>query len=197
MANDLKIVRLKGKEIIPYIHDLAALRIEVFKDFPYLYVGDMEYEEKYLKTYVSCPEAIMILVFDEDAVVGASTAIPLEFETMEVKKPFREQGIPITDVFILGESLLYPIYRGRKLYRRFFEEREAAAREYGAKIAAFFVVERSPDDLRQPEDYRPLDTVWERVGYKKHPELRWYLEWKEVGQQAATPKPMIFWLKTL
>lgn len=197
MADELKIVRLKGQEIVPYIPDLARLRIEVFIDFPYLYAGDLAYETKYLQTYVSCPESIMVLVFDGDQVVGASTAIPLEFETMAIKKPFRDQGIAITDIFYLGESVLYPIFRGRNLYRRFFEEREAAAREYGAKITAFGAVERPADDLRQPETYTPLDNVWKHFGYKKHPELRFYLDWKDIDKQRETAKPLIFWLKTL
>lgn len=197
MADELKIVRLKGEEIIPYIPNLATLRIEVFREYPYLYIGDYEYEMKYLQTYVSCPESIMVLVFDDDVVVGASTAIPLEFETVEFKRPFHGHNIPIKDVFYLGESVLVPVYRGRKIYHRFFAERESAAREYGAKITAFCAVERANNDLRQPEGYTSLDKVWQKFGYEKHPELCVYYEWKEIGEQEQSTKPMTFWLKTL
>ena len=44
MTQPLKIIRLKGQEIVPYIADLAQLRIEIFRDYPYLYLGDLEKE---------------------------------------------------------------------------------------------------------------------------------------------------------
>ena len=31
--------------------DIASLRLKVFKDFPYLYDGNIEYEHKYLERY--------------------------------------------------------------------------------------------------------------------------------------------------
>jgi len=34
-----------GDAIQPYIRNLAALRIEVFKEYPYLYNGDFDYEQ--------------------------------------------------------------------------------------------------------------------------------------------------------
>ena len=69
----LEIIRLKGEEILPHISDLAKLRITILKDYPYLYEGDLEYETRYLHTYVSCPETCMVLVLDNKQIVGAST----------------------------------------------------------------------------------------------------------------------------
>jgi hypothetical protein len=51
MNQDLKILRLKGQDIIPFIPELAKLRIEIFKSYPYLYDGDLDYEHNYLNTY--------------------------------------------------------------------------------------------------------------------------------------------------
>ena len=41
----------QGKEIYPYIQDLARLRISVFSEYPYLYNGDNVYEAKYLSKF--------------------------------------------------------------------------------------------------------------------------------------------------
>jgi GNAT superfamily N-acetyltransferase len=188
---DLKIIDLKGAEIIPYIPDLAKLRIEIFKSYPYLYQGNLEYETHYLQTYVKCPESVMVLVLD------ASTAIPLEFETAEVQKPFLDHHIKIRDVFYLGESVLKPEYRGQNIYRHFFTYREAAAKKYHCNITAFAAIERQIDDPRRPANYVPLDNIWEYFGYKKHPELCTYFEWTEIGESQQAPKPLIFWLKHL
>ena len=194
---NLKIVRLKGHEALPYITDLAKLRIEIFKHYPYLYLGDMEYEKRYLQTYANSPESVMVLVFDKDIVVGASTAIPLEFEPIEFQQPFIDNAINIKEVFYFGESVLLPAYRGKNIYRHFFHERETAAREFGSKITAFCAVSRPENDPRKPLDYRPLDNIWARFGYEKHPELCAHLEWKEIGENTPTAKPLIFWIKKL
>lgn len=197
MTNQLIIQRLKGNAILPYIPELAKLRIEIFKDYPYLYDGDLSYETTYLQTYVSCKESIMVLVFDKTQIVGASTAIPLEFEMPECKQPFLAKDINIQNIFYLGESVLRPNYRGQNIYRHFFQEREAAATEYGCHITAFCAVERNPNDPRRPKDYRPLDKIWQHFGYQKHPELCAYYEWKELGESVASKKPLIFFLKNL
>lgn len=197
MSKPLQIIRLKGKDILPYISDLATLRIKVFKEYPYLYEGDVHYEQNYLQTYVTCPESIMVLVLDQKQVVGASTAIPLEFETEECQAPFIAHGMNIKDIFYFGESVLLPAYRGQNIYRRFFQKREEAAREYGSRIAAFCAVERAEDDPRQPEGYVPLDQVWQYFGYQKHPELRAYYQWREIGEKEMSAKPLVFWLKKL
>ncbi|MGZ8223216.1 MAG: GNAT family N-acetyltransferase, partial [Methylobacter sp.] len=92
MAKDIRIERCSGPALEQYIPELARLRIEVFRDFPYLYDGNIDYEKKYLQTYIDCPESVIVIAFDGDRVVGASTAIPMKYETDELKKPFIEQS---------------------------------------------------------------------------------------------------------
>lgn len=197
MNSDLKIIRLKGQDIIAFIPELAKLRINIFKDYPYLYEGDLDYEHDYLQTYVQCPESIIVLAMAQDKVIGASSAIPLEFETIAFQKPFLDRHISVKNIFYLGESVLQPEYRGRNIYRHFFSEREAAAQEYGCNLTAFAAIERAADDPRKPQHYVSLDEVWKHFGYEKHPELHTYFEWKEIGEDRQTPKPLMFWLKCL
>lgn len=198
MQSNLKIIRFKGPAVTTYIPQLAELRRKVFRDYPYLYEDDdPDYEINYLRTYTACPESVLVLVFDDEKVVGASTAVLLEFETPECQKPFLENNIKVKDVFYFGESVLLHQYRGLGIGNRFFAEREAAAREYGCKIAAFCAVERSPTDPRRPPDYQPLDAFWQKLGYQKHPELHTEYEWKEIDEKTLSPKPMVFWLKML
>lgn len=197
MKQDLKILCLKGQDILPYIPELAKLRIEIFKSYPYLYDGDLDYEYTYLNTYIKCKESIIVVALDRDKVVGASSAIPLDFETIEFQKPFLENSISIKDVFYFGESVLQFAYRGCGIYRHFFTEREAAAKEYGSKLTAFAAIERPLDDPKKPKNYLPLDLVWKHFGYEKHVELCMYYEWKEIGETLKTTHPLIFWQKKL
>lgn len=196
MSNTIRVERLSGAALIPFIPELARLRIQVFRDFPYLYDGDYEYEKKYLQTYIDCPDSVIVLAFDGDNIVGASTAIPMKYETDEVKQAFVENGYNPEDIFYCGESVLDKRYRGLGLGVRFFEHREAHAADLGGfKHICFCCVERPVDHPRRPVDYVPLDAFWNKRGYFKHPELKTTYAWKDLDDTEETPKPMTFWLK--
>ncbi len=196
MTKNINVERKSGIALLPYILELARLRIEVFRDFPYLYDGTLEYENKYLQTYIDHPESVIVLAFDEDKIVGASTAIPMKYETYELKRPFIEQGYDLNEVFYCSESVLNKAYRGLGLGVRFFEEREAHAEELGGfKHITFCCVERPADHPRRPADYAPLDKFWNKRGYFKHPELKTTYLWKDLDDEDETEKPMTFWLK--
>ena len=84
----IKVHGFAGKAAEPFIHELARLRIEVFREFPYLYDGSADYEQTYLRTYLDVPESVIVIAFDGDRVIGASTGLPMSVETDEVKRPF-------------------------------------------------------------------------------------------------------------
>ena len=196
MNKNIRIKRLSGDDLQTYIPDLARLRIEVFRDFPYLYDGDVNYEQQYLQTYINCPESVIVLAFDQESIIGASTAIPLKYETDEVKKPFIVHGFNPEEVFYCGESVLNKAYRGLGLGVRFFEQREAHAQDLGGfKHITFCCVNRAIDHPRRPADYVPLDAFWNKRGYVKHPELTTTYTWKDLDEAEASPKLMTFWLK--
>jgi GNAT superfamily N-acetyltransferase len=200
MSDPITIQRFTGHDpdLKKYIPDLASLRIRVFRDFPYLYDGTTEYEEKYLKTYTDCAESVVVLVLDGDTVVGATTGLPMDAETPEFQKPFVENGFDPAKIFYCAESVLLPEYRGRGIYPKFFAEREGHARSLGRfDTVTFCCVQRPEDHPLRPADYVPLDRIWTKFGYVKHPELQTSYHWKDVGETEETDKPMVFWLKSL
>lgn len=194
----LNILKLNGNEIEPYIAPLASLRIQVFREFPYIYDGSIEYEKKYLSVYVKSPKSIAILVFVGKDLIGASTALPLADESSEFKKPFTDNGMDPGNIFYCGESILLPDYRGRGIYSSFMTSREKHARNLGNfHTICFCAVQRPDDHPLRPTGYRPLDPVWEKFGYKKHSEFRTYYTWKDINEEDESPKQMIFWMKEL
>lgn len=196
MSKNIQVIRRGGEALIPFIADLARLRIQVFHDFPYLYDGDLDYEKKYLQTYIDKSDSVIVLALDGEHVVGASTALPMRDETHELQKPFIEHGYDLNEVFYCSESVLDKNYRGLGIGVRFFEEREAHAAELGGfKHITFCCVERPADHPRRPADYVPLDAFWNKRGYFKHPELRTEYVWKDLDDTEESPKPMTFWLK--
>jgi GNAT superfamily N-acetyltransferase len=187
-----------GNEILLHLADLARLRIEVFRAWPYLYDGDIGYEEKYLTTYGRSAESLFVLAFDGNRVIGASTGIPLTDEVQSLQKPFVDKAIPLASVFYFGESVLLPAYRGRGLGHRFFDEREAYARRLGRfSITAFCAVERDANDPRRPGDYRGNDIFWSKRGYRKRIDMQATLDWKDLDAGVTTEKRLAFWMRPL
>tara|TARA_Y100000310_G_scaffold215638_1_gene216583 strand:- start:163 stop:768 length:606 start_codon:yes stop_codon:yes gene_type:complete len=190
--------RLSGQALNQYIDELAQLRMQVFRDFPYLYDGDLAYEARYLKTYIEAPDSVIVLAFDGDKVVGASTGVPLRHEMDEVKQPFLDAGLNIDEIFYCGESVLLSEYRGQGAGVAFFNHREAHAESLeGMKYSCFCAVQRPDNHPARPADYQPLDQFWRNRGYEKRSELATHFSWKEVGESEESLKPMTFWMKPL
>jgi GNAT superfamily N-acetyltransferase len=187
-----------GAAVTPHLDAVAALRIAVFRDWPYLYAGDPDYETHYLATYAKSPESLFVLAFDGDRVIGASTGIPLLDEVASFQQPFLDKGIDLASVFYFGESVLLKAYRGQGLGHRFFNEREGYARRLGRfALTAFCSVERGNDDPRRPENFRPNDVFWKSRGYSRQDDMLCRLEWQELGEDAPSEHALRFWLCAL
>ena len=194
----LEFHRITGPDLDRYLPEVAQLRITVFREYPYLYDGDLAHEEKYLQTYAKAPDSIVIAVSHDKKIIGAATAVPLQYETEDVRTPFRRAGIDQSKVFYCGESVLLPDYRGKGIGVEFFNYREAhAAALSGFDCMCFCAVERPTDHPLRPKKYQPLDGFWRNRGYQIHPELKTTFSWKELGESTESPKPMTFWIKNL
>lgn len=194
MTGGLEIQCVVGGAVVPILDAVADLRIAVFREFPYLYDGERDYEREYLKVYAEVERSVIVLALDEGRVVGASTALPMEDTDAGFRKPFEQAGYPIGEVFYFGESVLLPEYRGRGIGKAFFDGREAHAMALGFQWTTFCAVERAPDDPRRPSGYRPLDGFWRGRGYRFHPELSAVFPWKEIGQGKSS-NILRFWLR--
>lgn len=196
-SSDLQLHTVTGAAIAEHVGDLAALRIRVFREWPYLYAGDAAYEAAYLQVYVDSPDALLVLVRDGDAVVGASTGLPLSDEDDAFRKPFRDGGIDPAAVFYCGESVLLPDYRGRGIGHAFFDAREAHARRLGRFThTAFAAVDRDGDDPRRPSRHRDNAAFWQARGYRRHADLSMHLPWSE-PDRGDIDHTLTFWLRPL
>lgn len=198
MADELDLREYRGGAISDCLDAVAELRMTVFRDWPYLYEGDVEYEKRYLEACVRSPRAFALVVRDSGRPVGATTAMPLADEDEALQKPFVDAGIDPATIFYNAESVLLPEYRGRGLYRRFFEARERHARSFGeyARIT-FCGVQRPDDHPLRPADYQPLDPIWRHFGYEPAPRLIAHFPWRDIGEDEETEKPLMFWIKEL
>ena len=188
---------LARDEIEASVEALARLRITVFREFPYLYAGDPDYERRYLETALGSAGAVVIGAFDATALVGAATAGPLADHFREFAEPFAARGWSAGDFFYFGESVLERDYRGQGIGHLFFDHREEAARTAGFRHAVFSSVIRPGDHPERPAGYRPLDGFWRARGYRPVEGLVTRFSWTDIGVAEETEKPMQFWMKTL
>lgn len=187
---------LTGESVAAVLDDLARLRIAVFRDWPYLYDGDLDYERDYLRAYQS-PGAVVVAAYDGDRMVGASTGAPMEDHAGDFANAFANRPERLEEIFYCAESVLLPGYRGHGLGHAFFDGREAQARRLGRRYAAFCSVQRPKDHPRRPADYRPLDDFWRKRGYEPLSGVVAEFDWKDLDAPVSSKKPLQFWMKTL
>ena len=187
-----------GKDIDEIIDEIAHLRIVIFREFPYLYDGNLEYERNYLANYAKSEKSIIIAAYDGDKIIGISSGIPMTDETIEFYQPFVEQKYDINKIFYCGETILLSQYRGKGIYKQFMQAREDHARKIGGfEVACFCAVERPQNHSLCPSNYQPLNEIWNKFGYFCNPDLYTYYSWKDIDSDKETKHRMTFWLKNL
>lgn len=194
-SRPIRVETVAGAALKPLLSELARLRIELFREFPYLFDGEVEFERTYLSRFADTPGAAVIVVRDGTSLVGAATCQPLAAEQAGIQKPFADAGMDVSRIFYFGEAVLKKPYRGRGIGVTSFKAREALAGGYGT--TAFYAVDRPDDHPRRTKDYVPLCDFWRHRGYHPRPELACTLSWREVGDDAETRKKLIIWTKVL
>ena len=196
-SDEIDVRALTGAVLEAALDNLAALRITVFRDWPYLYDGSFDYEREYLQTYRDNPGALLIGAFHEGRLIGASTSTLMEDHAAAFSAPFTALNIPLSDVLYGAESVLLPAYRGIGLGHRFIDLREAHARAMGRSYVAFCSVTRPLTHPMKPQNARTNDAFWLGRGYAPLPGVIAEFSWRDLGDQDETVKSLQFWMRKL
>jgi GNAT superfamily N-acetyltransferase len=180
------------------VEQVAALRIRVFREWPYLYDGTESWERRYISKLAVAEGAVVIAARDGEKIVGVSTGMPLLSEHDELIAPFRGSDFPPEQVFYGAETVMLPDYRGQGLYRSFLERRRQHAIDLGGfRWETFCGVIRPADHPLRDPAIPPLDPVWTHLGYRKVEGLITDFSWRDIDQTEETAKPMQFWVRDL
>ena len=194
----LRIEPVTGGALRDALPALARLRIEVFREWPYLYEGTLDDEASYIERFSRLRGGVIVMASDGGEAVGAATAAPMAGQNADVTEPFEARGYHLSTLFYFGESVLKRAYRGRGVGHAFFDQREAVARSTpGVTQATFSGVVRAQDDPRRDLAYRPLDAFWRKRGYAPIEGCVGHYSWTDIGDTQKTAKPMQFWIRTL
>ncbi len=198
LMTDIHVRSFTGSGLKPYLHSIAKLRMEVFKDFPYYEDSDLDRETQLLRKIATHKETIGVLIFDNTTLVGVSLGCPLAIEEPAIQKPFTERKMDIESFFYFGDSALLKQYRGRGIGHHFFDARETHVAHFKKyQHICFCVPDDAPLENAKPKDYVPLHDFWRKRGYIHHPHMKCYLFWKKMGNAHPTGHQMSFWIKDL
>ncbi len=181
-----------GAEARKYVEDIARLRLTMFREYPYLYDGNLKEEKEYLEIYFKSKNSRVLLVFDGCDVVGFSNNIPLEEEMPEIAASFSEKGLTPSDYLYIGEVMLMPTYRHKGLARKFFEFHEQVARKMGRKLT-LMTVERPDDHPLKPQNYVSLEPIWTHFGFQKFSDVKVLFPWPQVDAKEPVKNTLVFW----
>ena len=186
---------LTGEYLEQALPDLAHLRIEIFRAYPYLYSGTQAYEEAYLRTFLRARDALIVAAEENGKIIGCATGSAIYAHHGEFAAPLAAAGYDLTSTFYFGESVLKTDYRGRGLGHAFFDAREAHAKARGYARACFCAVERPIDHPRRPAGYSPLGGFWRKRGYRKLPGITTNFAWPTEPGGPDLIHPMRYWMR--
>lgn len=189
---------LKGPEVIPYLQKLAELRIEFYRNYPYLYEGNITDEETYLNMYAKSKDSLLVIAKNGDEIVGAVTGIPMLESKEENKQLYAQKQIPAEHIFYLGELVLSQDYQKSDLLERLYLQLENAVKGLERySLLAVCEIERSPEDTKKPVSALSSEVLWANRGFTKQPQLYTTDAWKDVGDLEKSDHHLFFWYKEL
>lgn len=198
LMTDIHVRSFTGPHLKTYLHSIAKLRSEVFREYPYLHEINMAQQTEYIKKAATYKESIAVLIFDNTTLVGASVGLPLIAESAQLHQPFLERQLNIQNYYYFSASLLLKPYRGRGIGHHFFDVREAhVAHHKKFTHICFCVPLTSQEDPERPEEYLQLDDFWRKRGYVHHPDMQCRLSWTPVNAKQDPEKTMTVWIKEL
>ncbi|AIT09265.1 hypothetical protein LO80_04300 [Candidatus Francisella endociliophora] len=191
-------VILKGLEIDKFLNDVIDLRIKVFREYPYLYDGNLEYEREYFKDFIKDSTARVILVKDADKVVAVATSIALSNAHLcdDTHKPFVEKGYDVERFYYYGEIMIDQDYRNQGISKQIYQLREKEAKSLGFDKLCFATIIKDSDNI--PADYFDPNKMWKSMGFVERLDMRVECSWPKIQADGSTKEQtsgLNFWIK--
>jgi GNAT superfamily N-acetyltransferase len=186
-----------GAAISGALNSLATLRLEIFREYPYLYDGRLEDELEYLKSYAEAPDACVILAHDEGTVAGAATGMPFIHEGAQMLDAIAGSQYSVENLYYVGELLFYPAYRNKGLGLQLLGHMEQHIRSLGRyRQLVCATVDRTEAHPLKPDGYLPIKRFLARTGFDLMPGVTTSFSWIETDG-VRRDHPMQFWVKEL
>ncbi|MDQ2994889.1 MAG: hypothetical protein M3R00_08120 [Pseudomonadota bacterium] len=178
-ANVITIETFSGVAARPYVDDLARLRLDAFKEYPYLYAGNLETEITYTMPYAEIDKAMITVAYVNNRLAGLTTGMPVDCDSLmvnDIKKILVERGDTPTYYYYYGELIVLSEFEGRGLGQKLYETQDALIQSQGFTHVCQITSLREEHHPLKPSNYRSLDDYWQKLGfYREHKTMsyRW------------------------
>ena len=146
--------------------ELAQLRIEVFRDWPYLYDGDLAYERSYISCFLMRPTTLRSAPLMATRSSGHRRHPRSQPACGYSSQPFLAAGEPLERIFYFGESVLKERLSRARARPCIFRRARGSRGNARLPKTAFCGVVRPHDHPLRPSGYEPLDPFWRKRGYR-------------------------------
>lgn len=200
-TNELTWERYSGYTISNYVFEVAKFRIKYFRDFPYFYDGNLEYELNYLKGYSEDEKSILIIIRNsQKEIVAVSTGIPLITKSdilSDAEIIFSKNGFNPRLYYYYGEVILDYSVRSQGLTRLIYDDQDKYAQKHGFESIAVATVVREAKDSRNVNLAPNSDYVWRKLGFIVTT-MTFNCIWPTIQLDGTTidcENEMVFWIK--
>lgn len=199
---NITIKTVSGKDITPYIDTIAKFRLTAFKEFPYLYQGDLANERKYLEHYPKNLKSLLVLALQNNEVVGFLTGVPLagDFPGLaDIQKACEQRHLNPQIFYYYGEGIIKPAYQGKGLFSQLMAAQELQLKKWGFKHSCFLTVKRDKSHPLKPKHYSDPSKIWRHKGFQPFGfELSY--NWPTIlsnGKVKNHKNKLMLWVKTI
>lgn len=200
-THTIKVVH--GADSAEYMDCLGSLRLETFKEFPYLYVGTKEIEDHYVGWYPKDPNTLFGIAQVQGKFAGILTGVPLRSlcnRDLNTQNACEKAGLVIADYYYLGEVITLKEFRNQGIATSNFKALEENAKKLGYKHTCFITVEREENHPLKPADYKGPASLFTKLGYTKT-DSRFPFLWPTIQQNGSVIQDfenfVVLWIKEL
>ncbi|MDN3506687.1 MAG: GNAT family N-acetyltransferase [Simkaniaceae bacterium] len=189
----LKITAHMDKDILPFLDEVAELRIKIFREWPYLYDGDIKTENNYLKAFADTKDSLLVLAKEYEKIVGVVMGLPVAESMKQIQEEYQRQNVSTDGIFYLADAIILAPYRGQGIGTRMlqiFENLVVEMQKYDQ--ISFCEIVRDQNHPLKPKDYQSLDAFWEQLDFYPIPGWQTSFDYLDIGNSEETPHLMRF-----
>ncbi len=200
--NKYEIKLFKGKDIEPFLDEIGSLRVKVFREFPYLYDGDLETERKYIAEYAKSDKSVLIAAFVDKQIIGFVTGTALDSGLEIIRTAyelFNSRSLIANNYYYIGEIIILEEYRSFSLSLELIKQIGTFAKNSGYTSLCFLTVIREAGHPLKPAHYRSTAKLWEFYKAKKM-NMSVDYEWKTLinsSESMMQTNKLEFWERSL
>lgn len=165
-----RIVVFKGSDAKPYIRVLSEMRVREFRNFPYLYAGNVEEDIIYTQGYADSPQGVLIIAFQDEIIVGICSGTPMTTSMSFLEswsQALRQDDMDLNACFYAGELIVEQPFRNQGLGRQLIKSLMQEAKLMNFSSLALATSIRPKNHPLRPQDYFDTDLLWTKHGYQK------------------------------